>query len=195
VLLRRFAGPDENRETQANKLRDQKYATFIGPLMMAHVPDGYLGVAAQQLGVNWILCAKVLGVIILTSYTVVGILVIRSRRMELDYNPLLTDASDDDGYQAVQDAEKIAMRVEHVLVMFAKALHATLMLDAVIVLWPEQYEKYNSRIPHFILKLGRLVCVTGCVGGTVKRSHLIFPYSLKQLMQMCLSTRIVKRIC
>jgi hypothetical protein len=195
VLLRRFAEPDENRETQANKLLDQRHAAFIGLLIMAHVPDGYLRVAAQQLGVNWILCAKVLGVIILASYAVVGILVICSRRIKLDKNPLLTDAGDDDSYQAVQDVEKIAMRVEHVLVMFAKALHAGLMLNAVIVLWPEQHEKYNSRIPHFILKLGRLVCVIGCVGGTVEISHLIFPYSLKQLMQMCLSTRIAERIC
>jgi hypothetical protein len=89
--------------------------------------------------------------------------------LDQDHNPLLADADNGDSYRTQQDAEKIAMRVEHVLVVFAKALHASLMLDAVIVLWPEQHEKINSRIlPHFILKYWRLFFVIGCVRGTVK---------------------------
>jgi hypothetical protein len=191
VLLCRFLEPDENEETEADKLRDQKYATFIRVIIIPTVFHVHLRAALQQLGVTWILCAKVLGVIILTSYAVVVILVICSRRMELDNNPLPTDADDDDSYQALQDAEKTAMRVEHVLVMAAKVLHAGLMFHTIIDLWPEQHEKYNSRIDRFFLKMGRLVFAVSCIGGTVKRSHLIFHYSLKQI---CLSIGIIKHI-
>ena len=67
------------------------------------------------------------------------------------------------------------MRVEYVLVMFAKAFHASLRLDAVIVLWPEQHEKCNSRISHFILELGRLTFATGCVGDTGLWGISFFP--------------------
>lgn len=177
VVRRRFAEPAENRDTEADNLRERRYATFITALLAGLGNHAHL---FALLGINWILCLKVFGVMFLVSLAVVETLVICSRKMDLDYTPLLDDADADDYNQALQDAEKIAENVEDVIVMFANALHAWLMIYVIVDLWPEQPQKSPRRVD-FPLKFIRLILEICIRSGTVERFHVLFLCSLKSL--------------
>jgi hypothetical protein len=191
VVSRHFAEPDEDRDTEADNLRERRYEAFARSLLT--------GLGSQApfialLGINWTLCFKVLGVMFLISLTVVESLVLCARKMALDYAPLLDDADADESNQALQDAEKIAQNVEDVIVMVANVLHDWLMIYVIVDLWPERREKPPRRVD-FPLKFMRLMFEIGIRSGTVTIFHVLSHYSLKPPMQICRSIRIVTRIC
>jgi hypothetical protein len=109
--------------------------------------------------INWMLCAKVLGVILLAPFIIIEILAICLWKMGLNHNPPLPSTFDDDINQRLQDAEKIAKHVEDILVMFENLLHYGLVPYTIIALWPEQCPKPPSRYPglHICLKFRRLL--------------------------------------
>ena len=179
VVRHRFAEPDENRETEADKLRERRYAVFLWWLLSVVANSC---IVMPRHGINWILCTKVFGVIFLTSLAVVAILVICSRKMDLNQNPLPDDADDDESNQRLQDAEKIAKYLEDVILMFANALHAWLVIYALVNLWPEQRHKYPWGA-QFPLRCMRLLFEISCASGTVKRFLILFRYSLKPRIQ------------